>query len=110
MMYRATRSFVCPWTGQLYLRGKLCLIQDADRAAHLERHGRIERVDKAPAGDEPAGANVSRAESEPKHVGGGRYEPSEGRRARGKELALQEMRDGAGGWCKTGDAHRLRDS
>jgi len=59
MIYRATRSFVCPWTGQLYLRGKLCLIQDADRAAYLERHGLIERVDKAPVGDESAGADAS---------------------------------------------------
>ena len=94
MMYRATRSFVCPWTGQLYLRGKLCLIQDADRAAYLERHGLIERADKAPAGDEPAGAHVSCAESEPKHVGGGWYELPDGRRVRGKEQALQVMRDG----------------
>lgn len=60
MMYRVRRSFVDPFTGRIWLRGKPYLFADEQRADYLERHGLIERmdVDTAPAGQK-AGADAS---------------------------------------------------
>ena len=55
MLYRVRRSFVDPFTGRTYLRGKSYLVSDVQHADYLERHGLIE---KAPV-EQSAGANAS---------------------------------------------------
>ena len=71
MMYRARRSFVDPFTGRIHLRGKPYQVTDERQADYLERHGLIERVDKASA-VKSAEADTSNEEPKRRKRGGSR--------------------------------------
>jgi len=71
MMYRARRSFVDPVTGRVFLKGKLYSVTDERQAYYLERHGLIERVDKASA-VKSAEADTSNEEPKRRKRGGSR--------------------------------------
>jgi hypothetical protein len=71
MMYRARRSFVDPFTGRVFLRGKSYSVTDERHANYLERHGLIERVSEAPV-EMSAGAGVSKEEPKRRKRGGNR--------------------------------------
>ena len=46
-----------PFTGRLHLRGKPYQVTDERQADYLERHGLIERIEKAPV-EQSAGADA----------------------------------------------------
>ena len=46
-----------PFTGRLHLRGKPYLAVNEEHADYLERHGLIERIEKAPV-EQSAGADA----------------------------------------------------
>jgi len=71
MMYRARRSFVDPVTGRVFLKGKSYSVNDEQHASYLERHGLIERVDKASA-VKSAEADTSNEEPKRRKRGGSR--------------------------------------
>lgn len=74
MMYRVKRSFVDPFTGRVWLRGKPYMVTDKMQAKYLEAHGVIEHIkveEKAPA-EQSAGANASGKQPKRRKRGGSR--------------------------------------
>ena len=64
MMYQVKRSFIDPFTGRVWLRGKPYMVTDKMQAKYLEAHGVIEHIkveEKAPVEQSP-GADLPATE------------------------------------------------
>lgn len=85
MKYKVIKAFTCKLDHQKYAKGDIYETDDPDRAAFLQKKGRLGAMIEAPRVELPAN------QEEPKHVGGGWYELPDGSRIKGKEEALKAL-------------------
>jgi hypothetical protein len=87
--YKVIKAFTCKLDHQKYAKGDIYETDDPDRAAFLQKNGRLGAMIEAPPVELPA--NQEPPAQEPKHIGGGWYELPNGERVKGKDEAYAAM-------------------